>query len=591
MLSRKLTGTLGAGFVALGIAGFAAPAHATDFEVINTNNGGAGSLRDAIESANQDPASPDAITFKIAGLRLHRIVLTGPLPMIDDNVTIDGYTQGGSVRATETTPALPTIVIDAGQVMQGLDIGGDNVVVRGLTVRDAQVDGIVIEGSNNVVAGNHIGTNAAGTAALPNGDDGVEIIGGQNNLIGGPLPEDRNVISGNPDVGVHVEGSDGHRVEGNYIGTDASGTAGLGGGDGVKLTTSNNTVVDNLISSNRTGVSVEDDGNTVQGNRIGTDVDGELGLGNFWGVVVDGGDNNLIGGAAEHQGNLVSGNLVVGVLLSADQDDPAEDNDVQGNLIGTSASGTAKLANDIGVLISEAFNNTIGGEQDGTGNVISGNETDGVRIDGEDADENQLQANWIGTDEQALLDLGNGESGVEIIEGDENRIGATLLSNDANVIAHNGKDGVTVTSGQHNAIVRNSIHDNGELGIDLAANGTTPNDGAFDNDNGPNALQNGPDVDSAHPTEIEWELETERDTDYRLEFFASDTCDPSGSGEGQTFLGFIEVRTDANGEADDTTPVTGALGQHVTMTATRLNAGGFVQSTSEFSPCELVVAP
>lgn len=589
MLSRKLTGTLGAGIFALGIAASAAPAHATNFEVINASNNGPGSLRSAINSANQDPVTSDTITFKIAGLGLHQIVLTTRLPGIGDNVTIDGYTQNGAVPATETTPAFPTIVIDAGNVLRGLDIGGDNVVIRGLTVRDAQSVGIVIEGSDNVVAGNHIGTNAAGTIALPNGLYGVDVIGGQNNLIGGPLPEDRNVIAGDLfSGGVHVDGGDALRVEGNYIGTDASGTVGLGGSTGVRLETSGNSVVENLISFNITGVSVEDDGNTVQGNRIGTDVSGSARLGNIFGIDVHGADGNLIGGAAEGQGNLVSANSV-GVQLTTDVDDPAEDNDVQGNLIGTTASGTEALANDTGVVIFEAFDNTIGGEEDGTGNVISGNVDDGVRIEGEDADENQVQGNWIGTDDQELFDLGNGESGVEIIEGDENRIGATVLRNDANVIAYNGKDGVTVTSGQSNAIVRNSTHDNGELGIDLADDGTTPNDGALDNDSGPNALQNGPDIDAATTAEIEWELETERDTSYRLEFFESDACDPSGSGEGQTFLGAVDVVTDANGEADDTTPISAGLGKHVTMTATRLSAGGFVRSTSEFSPCELVV--
>jgi trimeric autotransporter adhesin len=166
---------------------------------------------------------------------------------------------------------------------------------------------------------------------------------------------------------------------------------------------------------------------------------------------------------------------------------------------------------------------------------------------------------------------------------------ATALQNPANVIAYNGGDGVTVTNTDGNAIVRNSMHDNGDLGIDLDADGPTPNDGAGDPDSGGNTLQNGPDIDDATTTEVEWELETVAGKTYRLEFFANDACDPSGSGEGQTFLGTIDVTTDNNGEADDTTPLAVPAGKFVSMTATRLNDANLVaRSTSEFSPCEEV---
>ena len=131
---------------------------------------------------------------------------------------------------------------------------------------------------------------------------------------------------------------------------------------------------------------------------------------------------------------------------------------------------------------------------------------------------------------------------------------------------------------------------NGGLGIDLGANGTTANDGGGDPDAGPNTLQNGPEIEEASATDVEWEFETEPNSTYRLEFFASDACDPSGSGEGQTHLDTIQVTTDANGDADDITPITATVGQQVTMTATRLVGAGLVaRSTSELSPCEVVV--
>ena len=83
-----------------------------------------------------------------------------------------------------------------------------------------------------------------------------------------------------------------------------------------------------------------------------------------------------------------------------------------------------------------------------------------------------------------------------------------------------------------------------------------------------------------------------RTRDYRLEFFVSDTCDPSGSGEALTHVKTIEVGTDGNGDADEDTAITAALGQQVTMTATKLvGTDEVARSTSELSPCEEVRSP
>ena len=570
MLSSKRIGTLAAGLFILS----AAPAHAVEIPVFNTNNNGAGSLRAAINTA-EDLAGHDTIVFEVPVQNLGPIVLNTPLPEIHESVTIDGYSQDGAVLATETTAADPAIVIDAGSVTQGLDLEGDEIEVRGLTVRDSNGDGIIVTGSDNVVAGNHIGTNSAGTIPQGNAGYGVEVLGGTDNLIGGPEPKDRNVISGNSLGNVHLEGGDGQRVENNYLGTDSSGFAGLGGNIGVLVGTDDNVITDNVASFNTNGLTITGSDNTVQGNHIGTGVEGEAAVGNFIGVNIRGGDRNLI------EDNLVSGNLFEGVGMRLNGDDAAEDNEVRDNRIGTDDDGNERLGNGTGVSMFSVGDNTV------ADNVIAASVSDGVLISGADADSNVVEDNWIGTNAGETLDLGNGQSGVEIVGGGENRIGKRLNRSVSNVIAFNGKDGVTVTSGVGNAIVSNSIHDNVELGIDLADDGTTGNDGAEDDDSGPNTLQNGPDVDEVTADSVEWEFESERDTDYRLEFFASDACDPSGSGEGQDYLGFVDVTTDANGEADDETPLAVGSGRHVTMTATRINTNGVLRSTSEFSPCEL----
>ena len=117
------------------------------------------------------------------------------------------------------------IVIDAVNVARGLDIGGDEIEVRGLNIQRAQDTGMFVEGRDNVVAGNFIGTSVAGTVARPNGEYGVEVHG-QDNVIGGSPPADRNVISSNGLAEVNVDNGSGHVVQGNRIGT------GAGGGNG-----------------------------------------------------------------------------------------------------------------------------------------------------------------------------------------------------------------------------------------------------------------------------------------------------------------------------------------------------------------------
>jgi hypothetical protein len=183
---------------------------------------------------------------------------------------------------------------------------------------------------------------------------------------------------------------------------------------------------------------------------------------------------------------------------------------------------------------------------------------------------------------------------VRIKGGDLNQVGDHIEVNPRNTIAYNDADGVTVETGSANAVLRNSIHDNGDLGIDLRDDGPTAND-PLDADAGPNGLQNGPEIASATATTVDWTLESQPQTLYRLEFYA---CDRPGAGEGETYLGSTLASTDANGNAGGSTltATPAGVGADVTMTATRETLGGLFpnlvvgfRSTSEFSPCEAVV--
>jgi len=557
MLPIKPLGALGAVLIALGIA---APAHAATFAVNNTNSSGAGSLRSAINAAN-GTAARDSITFAIPGAGVQVITLANDLPVITQPVDIKGYTQPGSSPPSATSAGVPQVVINATNALRGLDFASDGSSVRGLVIRNAQADGVFIEGDDNTVAGNHIGTDAAGNSARPN-LNGVHVDGGQDNVIGGPNAEDRNVISSNLSAEVYLDSGDANTVQGNRLGTDAAGTSGNGGFFGVLVESDDNTIEDNLVSDEFAGISLRGANNTAERNSVGTNLAGTAALPNAIGIGVGGGDSNHV------DDNLLSGNTTVGLQFIA-LADAAIGNDADGNTIGLDASGAA-LPNGTGVLISASNENVL------TGNTIAANLSDGVQITSDGADDNRLEGNKIG-----VVGLGNGGSGVKIDGGEQNHVG-----DPGNTIAFNGVDGVTVVDGVGNAIRKNSIHDNGALGIDLGANGPTAND-FLDADPGPNQLQNDPAITFADATSVDWELDSVPLTGYRLDFFASPACDPSGSGEGETFLDSIAVTTDANGHVDGSTvtAIAAGAGVQVTMTATRTVGAGTSRSTSEFSPC------
>jgi hypothetical protein len=595
---------------ALALTGYAASAQAATYTVTTSNDAGPGSLRRALTQSGQQ-LNADRIEFAIPGAGLHTIAVASDLPPVTQDVTVDGYSQTGSNPPTATTPAAPTIAIDAANAARGIDIGGDRAEVRGLAVHSAQSVGMFVEGRKIIVAGNHVGTNAAGTALRPNGDFGVEIYGGDN-MIGGPAAEDRNVIAGGGAINVRVRGGTGHTIEGNRIGTNATGTAGLDnlGAYGAMVDTGGNEVRGNLIAAEFVGLELLGDGNTVEGNLIGTNAAGTAAIPSGLGVNVEGGDDNLIGGTTAEAANVISGNAFGGLQIEAgDATDPEEEigpgtgNDVKGNFVGTDATATIAIPNGVGfglagVAISISDHNTIGGSEPGAGNVIAANDGEGLFVVGTGAEENLVLGNWIGTTPAGAANLGNGKSGVRIVDASRNRIGETGANGSQNTIAHNGEDGVSVVqsvgTATGNAILRNGIFDNGsafgDLAVDLAADGLTAND-PLDADVGANALQNAPVITAAISGgggKVTWTLNSAASTSYRLEFFASDACDASGSGEAQRFLGAATVVTGPTGQVGSGTPATVAAGEQVTMTATRLTAAGTPRETSEPSACATV---
>lgn len=518
------------------------------FTVTNTNDSGPSSLRQAILDANTSPGM-DMIIFNISGAGPHTINLLSPLPTITSPVTIDGYTQpGASPNTNPVEQGLNTVLkivlngSSAGSA-DGLRINSSNIVVRGLVISRFGSSGIRLGIGNlgiccNRIEGNFIGTDITGTADLGNAGDGVLIMepsGG--NTIGGTAPGACNIISGNNN-GVKISGAPGNQVQGNLIGTDITGTADLG--------------------------------NSSTGVRI------------------DSASNNTIGGTATGARNVISGNDSNGVWINGFWGS----NWVQGNYIGTDATGTADLGNSRdGVSINGSLSNTIGGTTPGARNVISGNDSNGVRISSSGATQNKVQGNFIGTKADGINPLGNVSTGVHIdFSASNNTIGGTA-SGKGNIIAFNGGDGVFVEFGAGNAIRGNSNFSNTGLGIDLEPNGVTPNDSG-DGDAGPNNRQNFPELTSATTsggsTIIQGKLNSTPNTSFTLEFFSNTVCDPSNHGEGEKFLGSTTVTTDGIGNACYTVGLSTTVTEGQFITATATDPAG---NTSEFSQCIQIGPP
>ena len=159
---------------------------------------------------------------------------------------------------------------------------------------------------------------------------------------------------------------------------------------------------------------------------------------------------------------MISGNTGNGVWING-----ADRNLVQGNLIGTNATGTGPLPNGFGLFVMGA-NNTIGGTSTGAGNVISGNTNIGISV-AAGAAATMLQGNRIGTNAAGTTPLPNGSHGV-ILDGAGTIVGGTAAGA-ANIIANNGLAGVRVNSGTGHAVLGNAIFSNANLGIDLACTG------------------------------------------------------------------------------------------------------------------------
>ncbi len=347
------------------------------------------------------------------------------LDAITDQVTIDGYTQDSGVSAANSAsspnPFNGTLLIEidgsAAGASDGItfDPGSENSVLRGIVINGFQNKAISLNTSNITIAGNYIGTDPTGTI---NKGNFIGIAGsGTDETIGGPLPADRNIIDGNNSSAAYP--SDRWVFQGNYIGVDATGIAAIG----------------NSSISGSGGISIDNCSDVV------------------------------IGGASTDDANVISGNLSHGLAP-----DNATNITIQGNFIGTDYSGTLAIGNGVGG--TGAGITTQGTTGVISGNIIANNPGDGIYLN--DDTDLTIQGNRIGTGTVGTESFGNGQNGISANNGTNGVLIGGTSPGDGNIIANNTQNGISIGDNndgtKDNSILGNSIHDDGDLGIDLQPN-------------------------------------------------------------------------------------------------------------------------
>jgi len=452
---------------------------------IGVSNGVYGVLIDAAANFNTIGGTTPNARNILSGNRNRGVAIRGA--GTTGNVVVGNYI-GLNASGTNAVPNLPAgILIDTGAAsnMIGGAVAGAGNVISGNGGQGIAVIGPGSDG--NIIQGNYIGLNAGGTSVVANAQEGVQLhSGAKNTVIGGTTAGAGNVISGNSSTGIGVfdSGTDKTLIQGNFIGTDVSGSAAMANffsgiqiSGGPKSNVVGGTVAGarNVISGNDNwGISLfgsGTDANVIQGNYIGLSAGGSFGIPNaFDGLQVSSGArSNVVGGVAPGAGNVVSGNSGYGVAVGGTNTDNTV---VQGNLIGVNTNGTTAIHNVFAgiVVYGDAHFTLVGGTVPGARNIISGNLSQGIVISDPGTSGTQVQGNFIGVDITGTVAIPNGFSGVQISDGcPSNTIGGGIGAR--NIISGNSNYGVYIadTNTDANVVQGNTI------GLDVTSTKAIPN--------------------------------------------------------------------------------------------------------------------
>lgn len=558
-------------------------------------------------------------------------------------VSVDGSSSlanGGSGISVEGATASALI---------GGESAGEGNVISGNASR-----GIILSAgaSNTIIQGNIIGLNQAGDAALPNMGPGILLTAnsGGNNLIGGSSSGARNLISGNGNDGIRFDGNTAadNTIEGNWIGLNQAGDAAIpNGNDGIDVRSPDVMIRNNVISGNAvhgvriTGLNAT--GTVLHGNKVGTNSAGTTAIANTGrGVAMEGNaSGSVIGGVNPGEGNLLSGNAFDGILIAGG----ATGATVQGNIIGLNLDGDAAIPNgNVGIVTAfgSGGGHLIGGNTSGARNVISGNNNDGIRFDGDTAAGNFVEGNWIGLNLDGDSVIPNGNDGIEVQSPDvtvlnntiaghsqdgvrisgANATGAVITGNqigtsadgtitlgnagygilfrngansnlaggdtlaDQNLIVGN-RAGIFVTDDPgttNNQIAGNSIRDNDGIAIGIGVAGPLSDSPLQAPSGEANDRQNAPYIHAVGEGDLTVgvSLHSAPDSTFRIDVYRNTACHPSGYGDASEWVGFAALSTDGAGNGTTSITLVSAATVGESFTATATSASG---STSGISQC------
>ncbi|MFM8570497.1 MAG: beta strand repeat-containing protein, partial [Pirellula sp.] len=433
--------------------------------VNSTADAGVGTLRDAINRANQN-SDFDHIYFDLPSGNNQQIALSSELPWITQSV----YVHGLYAVDQQTTKSAPWVGLSGSQISSfttGLALYTNQSTIQGLSLTGFSI-GLRVLGSQNDLLGNYLGVRTDGSFAA--NQVGVSLVGSENQ-IGSGLVQDRNYFVACQATSIEISSnSQFNRVFGNWIGLGPNGESSDNSGVGVSISSSQGNVIGtngdgsndelegNVLSGNSVGISLNFSTNTrISGNKIGTTPDGDARMpnraegisdfGSFTSLIGTNGDG--VSDALER--NIISGNNQSGIFLHN-----SSQFRVAGNYIGTTATGLVSLGNNSGgiTMIGNSHDNVIGTDSSSDEfnsnerNLISGNQGLGIGLYGSGVSNNVIAGNWIGLSSNGSDPLGN-SIGIDIYNAVQTRMGTNgdgfIDEIESNIVSGNST-GINLTS-------------------------------------------------------------------------------------------------------------------------------------------------